>query len=175
MMFFALSFLVLGVAVHQIHFLTRRRKLKAQSWPETLAKVEPIDLAALKNVASMFLEPAKDQLRCEPNVIWQMLGGLEGVQRLKRNADAMLELAVYAERWNDDHGACVSELIRRDALRLTKAVQQIEWALVFHVGIVRAPFALLEMAGHYELIRRRLLGLYQESHAGLLPALSARI
>lgn len=175
MMFAVIALVASAVVAHQLFFLAKRRRLAARSWQDVLAKVEPIHLESLQDVASVFLDPDGHQLRFEPDTVWEMLGGFEGVERLKRNADAMLELAVYAERWNTDHGKCVSELIRRDAVNLTRAVQQVEMAMVFRVGTVRAPFALLELAGHYELIRRRLIGIYQVSHAGLLPALEARI
>ena len=175
MIFFVLLSSCLVVAVYQISFFVRRRRVVERSWEEILTSIEPVDIEALQDVASMFLTPAKNQLRYEPNVIWQMLGGLEGINRLRANAAALLDLAVYAERWNRDHGPCVSELIRRDAVNLNKAVNCIQLAVGLQFGNITAPFALMEAAAHYELIRRRLLGIYEDTHVALLPQLLERV
>ena len=77
--------------------------------------------------------------------MWDMVGGIEGIRRLKANAQVMLELAVFAESWNEEQGPIISEMIRRDAIRLNKAVVRIQLSLLFRVPFIRAPFHLQEL------------------------------
>ncbi len=168
----ALFFSIVGYLTYFGH---RRRSLSARSWEEMLATVQPIDLEGIRSIADCYLRPDGDQLRVEPDEMWRIVGGLEGIGRLKANARVMLELAVFAERWNWEQGPVIAEMIRRDALRLNKAVFRIELALIFRFGFVRSSFNLQEAASSYYLIRGRLLGLYRVTHIALLPHLEAAL
>ena len=167
--------MLVGVAGYQLRFVLRRRRLEARSWEEVLARVEPVNFEGLRTIAGCYLQPDKDQLRVEPSTMWEMVGGLEGIARLKSNAAVMLELAVFAERWNGDEGPVISEMMRRDAVRLKSAVTRVQLVFLFHLGFLRAPFYLQEASASYYLMRGRLMGLYQNSHIGLVPRLEAAI
>jgi hypothetical protein len=108
--------------------------------------------------------------------MWLMLGGSEGLHRMRDNARLMLLLAAHAQQWNFDEGVIVTERMRRDALRLRRAVRRIEIALAFHTVLrgsaTLVPFHLHEAASSYYLMRQRLLALYQTSHSGLYPRLA---
>ena len=167
--------LLIPVLVVQIRFALRKRSLASQTWDGVLSRVEEVNLAGLQEIADLYLKPGKDQLRIEPDDMWKTLGGLRGLQRLRSNADAMLTLAMFAERWNSENGRIVSEFMRRDAARLKKAVMRVEFSLVYGFGIVRAPFALQEAIATYILMRGRLLGLYGVAHVGRIPVLEAAL
>ena len=175
-MLFFIAVLVVGivVAAYQFGFLARRQKLITRSWDDIVAGIEHVNLEGIRDIADMFLNPTKDQLRLEPPVMWQMLGGLKGLHQMSRNAESMLELCVYAERW-DFQGPIISEMIRLDAVNLNKAVRSLELSMLYGFGKVRSHFAVMEAAAHYDLIRRRLLGQYEKSHMGRLPALQQRL
>ena len=163
------------VAVIQLRFVYRRRRLLNGSWQSILTRIEPLDVAGLKAVAECYLQPDKNQLRLEPTDMWRIVGGLEGVSRLRSNAEVMLDLAVYAERWNQGEGPVVSEMIRRDAVRLKQAVTRIQITFFLQIGLLRTPFHLQEAISSYCLIRSRLIGLYENAHVGLLPSLVATV
>jgi hypothetical protein len=167
--------LLVSVAVIQLRFAYRHRQLAKRSWRELLAQIEPVDIHGLRMIAECYLQPDKNQLRLEPTDMWTIVGGLDGISRLRSNAAAMLDLAVFAERWNQAEGPVVSEMIRRDAVRLKKAVTRIQLIIFFQLGFLRAPFHLQEAASSYYLIRSRLLGLYQNSHTGLSSRLAAAL
>ncbi len=172
MYFIAASLLVVVVLAPQFNFLTRRKKQSQKTWEELLSSVEQLNLEGLREIADVFLNPTKDQLRLEPPVMWSLLGGIKGLQKMHRNADIMLQLCVYAERWDAD-GPVVSEMIRLDAINLNKALRRVEFAAVLGLGHLRGHFALMELAAHYELIRRRLLGQYEKTHIARLAVLQA--
>jgi hypothetical protein len=169
-----LSILSTGVG-YMAYVAYRRRKFAARSLEDILVNLQPVNLDGLRSIADCYLHPGKDQLRIEPNEMWEIVGGLKGIEQLKQNARIMLDLAVFAERWNWEQGPVISEMIRRDATRLNRAVIRLELAFVFHLGFVRAPFHLQEATSSYYLIRGRLLGLYQMSHIALVPQLEAAL
>jgi hypothetical protein len=96
---------------------------------------------------------------------------------MRANADLMLALAAHASHWNYEGATIVSERMRRDALRLQRAVLRIEVGFLPFAGLrqfyIRTPFQIQEAAAAYYLMRQRLLALYGSSHSGRLPALAA--
>ena len=159
----------------QVRFMLRKQKLAEQTWDGVLSRVEQINLAGLQEIAAVYLNPSEDQLRIEPNEMWKTVGGLRGLRHLRSNADAMLTLAMFAERWHSTDGRVVSEFMRRDAVRLKKAITRVEFSLLYGFGIVRAPFALQEAIATYILMRGRLLGLYGVAHIARIPGLEAAL
>ena len=175
MLFLVAALLVTAIVLApQAGFFTRRKKLAERGWEEVIASVEQVNVEGIRTIAEMFLNPTTDQLRLEPSVMWGMLGGFKGLHRMHKNAELMLELCVYAERW-DYQGPVISEMIRLDAMNLNKALRRVELAFVYNLGHLRGHFAIMEMAAHYELIRRRLLRQYEKSHIARLPLLQAQL
>ncbi len=164
---------LLAVLVVQVQFAYRRRKLCAQSWDSILTRIEKVDFRGLREIADWYREPHQDWQGIDPLDMWTRLGGLTGLQKMRQNSRTMLQLAMYAERWNTENGRMVSELIRRDAMRLKKATMKIELAMLNPYGMVQAASSLQEAISSYCLMRERLVGLYQIAQAGLTPQLEA--
>ena len=153
----------------------KRRSLMAQSWESILARVECVDLQNIWRVAECYLNPDRNQLRIETDEMWRLLGGLDGINRLHKNANAMLDLAIYAQRWNDSEGPVIAEMIRRDAVRVRRSVTRFQLTYVLGLGFIKAPFYLQEAAAAYYLMRGRLMGVYHNGHVGLIPQLEAAL
>jgi hypothetical protein len=141
-----------------------------------VSQLKRIEFERITSVARDYLEPRQGQISLEPAEMWLMLGGREGLRRMRENAKLMLLLAAHTQQWNFDEGVIVTERMRRDALRLYHAIRRIEFALAFHFVVRRSanliPFHLHEAASSYYLMRQRLMALYQTSHAGLYPRLA---
>ncbi|GAA3751781.1 hypothetical protein [Terriglobus aquaticus] len=175
MLFFCLALAVsLAFAIPQLAFMVRRRKLLQRDWKDVVASIEPVNLGGIKAIAEMYLSPTKDQLRIEPPVMWELLGGIAGVRKLSKNADAILELCVLAEQW-DHNGKLISELIRADIVDLKRALARIELATLHGYADARGHFALMQIASAYNLMRLRLLGQYEKSHVARLQTLHGRL
>lgn len=159
----------------QVQFTYRKRKLLAQSWDSILSRMEEVNLPGLREVADCYFKPGKDQLKIEPIEMWIVVGGVTGLEKMRRNAETMLQLAVYAERWNSWNGRVVSEMIRRDAMHLKKAATKIELAMFHPFGMANAAFSLQQAISSYCLMRERLIGFYEVAHVGLIPRLKAAL
>ncbi len=168
----ALLLLFVGAFGYQGWVLYRRRLLESRSWEDLIASLRKIDINPLLEITENYLHPGANQLRIEPWAMWKAVGGITGVGRLWENADVMLDLARFAERWNDANGRVISEMMRRDATRVRKALFRVQMGFLLQRGMVRSPFQLQEAISSYCLMRGRLLGMYQDSHVGRLQVLS---
>lgn len=169
---FCIVTLVIGI---QLRFAKRKQELEVLSWEDLLSQLQHTNILGLREIADCYLHPNEQQLRIEPGSMWKTVGGLEGIKKLNANCDVMLKLAIYAERWNDLNGRVISEIMRRDALRIKSATLQIEAAMLSRHGLVYLGLELQEAISSYCLMRARLLGMYGQCHAGLLPRLEAAI
>lgn len=176
-----LVYLLLGLVVAILLAAAIKTQVSAlrvdrRSWQELVSGIKQIEVERITSVARDYLEPKEGQISLEPADMWLMLGGREGLRRMRENARVMLLLAAYAQQWNFDESIIVTERMRRDAVHLRRAIRRIEIALTFH-KVMRGsatliPFHLHEAASAYYLMRQRLLALYQTSHAGLYPRLA---
>src|ERR1700740_2547472 len=98
-----------------IYAHARSRKLLAKDWQSLVTSIEPMHMRGLEMVALDHLEPQKNQLRLEPDEIWGLVGGKEGLRRMEHNADLMIALAAYVRNWNHDQAIILPERIRHDS------------------------------------------------------------
>jgi hypothetical protein len=167
-----IGLLLLGIVGIQLRFFLRRRAQQRTTWNMLLARIEPLNFSDLEKIAKAYLDPRGNQLELQPQAMWRLLGGTDGLPRLRRNAQVMLDLAVFVQRWNFEDATVVAEIMRRDAARLQKAITQIEMAMLLRRQSLRIPFYIHEASAAYYLMRQRLLALYETSHVGLLPRLT---
>jgi len=160
---------LLGGLVYQ-HTVTNR--LHRCDWNDLLTQLQPVPTAPVSRVADEYLNPQPNQLATEPIDIWEALGGLDGMRRMRKNARILIGLAAYAERWNYTEGVIVAERMRRDALQLRRATFHIALRTALGADRLRVPFYMHEAAVAYHLMTQRLLVLYQTSHIGLYPRLA---
>jgi len=155
------------------------RKRSQREWHDLVARLQPVDFAGVSTVALDYLTPRRGQIDIEPDKIWESLGGYEGLKKMRENAEIMLDLAAYAQRWNFDEAVIVTERMRHDAASLRRAIRRVEWGLM-PLRIMRhfrltLPLHAQEASSAYYLMRQRLLSLYETSHECRLPALAASL
>jgi len=170
-----LGFLALSYALYRARFYNQRRKLLRRSWDDLLASIQSVNNHGISTVALAYLNPTSEQLRMQPFEMWALVGRQEGLDALNANAQAMLDLALYAAQWDHVEGRIVGEMMRRDAVRLRQATRQIRMAVLNEKAEKFAAFELQEAAAAYHLMRHRLHGLYKASNATLYPAIAGAI
>jgi hypothetical protein len=163
---------VASYGVVQCRFYLRRRRLARTSVQELVNRIQPVNLDVITEIAANFLNPLETQFRLEPPAMWLEMGEGDGLKTLIANADAILDLAAIASRWDRIEGRIVAEMIRRDGVRLKRAAWKLRLELHFGFNRVSAPFQLQEAAAAYYLMRARLLELYEASHASIYPRLA---
>jgi hypothetical protein len=162
---------VLSVFVITIQSHLRMYRMRSATWEDLLAKIQEVPRQGLEIVALDNLHPKVNQLQLEPPDMWQLLGGINGLQRMNENAKVLIALAAYVQRWNYVEAVIVAERMRRDAVHLKRAVLHIRLEMLLHSKWLRVPFYVHEAATSYYLMTQRLFALYESNHAGLLPRL----
>ena len=167
------AFLILAGTLLHAHL--KQRRLASLEWNDLLERLGPVATEGVTAIALEYLHPAKGQLRLETDDLWTLVGGVAGLAQMRENADTLIALAGYAQQWNFHESVIVAQRMRQDALTLRKATFKIAVGLFLHYGRARGPFYVQEAASAYYLMRARLLALYESSHAGRYPALSAAV
>ncbi len=147
-------------------------RLQSVTWDDLLSRMEPMHARGLEIVALDNLQPKANQLQLEPEHLWGLIGGTEGLKRMRKNADLLIALAAHVQRWNFEEGVIVTERMRHDAVQLKRAIFRIRLDMMIRRSQLRVPFYIHQAASSYYLMTRRLLALYETSHAGLLPRLA---
>jgi len=183
-MTFALPYLVFGAllcgfATAVIADWRSSRKMALLDWHDLVAGLHRLDMVELSAVAMDYLAPRRGQIDLEPKEIWEFLGGYEGLKRMRENAEIMLALAAYAQRWNFEEAVIVTERMRLDAASLRRAIRRVELGMI-PVSLLRhfrltLPLHAQEASSAYYLMRQRLLALYETSHVSRYPTLASAL
>jgi hypothetical protein len=175
--YLVLAAVLLGLVVGGIYSQRKAVRRGDRDWEDILSRIRKLDTPGVTTVALDYLNPPQDQTAIQPRELWKLVGAYDGLRTMRANAELMLALAAHASHWNYEEATIVAERMRRDALRLRRAVLRIEVGFlpfaVLRQFYIRTPFQIQEAAAAYYLMRQRLLALYASSHSGRLPALAA--
>lgn len=169
--FLLISFLVL-LAAGLVYSQISASRLRSITWEDLLSRMQPMHSRGLEIVALDNLQPRANQLQLEPEHLWGLIGGKEGLRRMRTNVDLLIALAAYVQRWNFEEGVIVTERMRHDAVQLKRAILRLRFEMIVRRSQLHTPFYIHQAASAYYLMTRRLLALYETSHAGLLPRLA---
>src|ERR1700735_5137382 len=101
-------------------------KLRSVTWECLIAKILPVTSSSgIVVVAMDNLQPGSNQIELEPEDMWRMLGGVDGLATMQRNAETLIALAAYVQRWNYTEATVVAERMRRDAMQLKRAIRKV--------------------------------------------------
>lgn len=153
-----------------------KSKRSSATWEELVAQLSPLGRVGIKEVASDFLVPdsrrvdPSNDLALGPEDIWDLIGGVEGIELMERNARVLIALAYYMQRWNSE-AMTVSEQLRLDAIEISRQLRLLKALLKKGRCEPRGPVHMQRATAAYYLMTRRLLALCQASQSGLLPSL----
>ena len=89
------------------------------------------------------------------------------------NAEVLIALTDYAQRWDRRESLIVLERMQRDGVTLRRAVFRLSLGAAFRYDRLGGPFHVQEAASAYFLMRARVFALYQTTHAGRFPRLAS--
>jgi hypothetical protein len=173
LIFVAIAVFVVGIVAALVYSHTTAHKLRSANWETLASSIEPIHARGLEMVAMDHMQPQAGQLRLEPDEIWALVGGIEGLKRMRRNANRMIALAAYVQRWNFDEAVIISERIRQDSILMKRALFRLEIEMYLRSTPIRAPFHIHQAASSYYLMSQRLLALYKTNQYVLYPRLAS--
>jgi hypothetical protein len=172
-------FLTVLVAVAGYCYRLRRRSSQV-GWEELLARLTWIDREAIAEVASDLageagneddgpdhLEPAE---HLEPLQLWNLVGGMKGLEVLEANSKILIDLACYLQQRYPE-ALPIAEQLRLDGRALQWHVGRLKGAAKTGNLEVSFPYYAQRAVATYYLMTRRLLGLYEAVNFSMLPEL----
>lgn len=169
-----------ALVVLVIIYSRRIRRVRAGTWEELLRRLIIIDRYGVERIAKGSLDvdgrdrEGQPRRRLEADEIWQLVGGLRGLEALLHNSRVLVDIAAYLQAWYPEARAAAEEL--------RQSAREIEW----HVTRLQegekngsldswfAAYARQSIATYY-LMTRRLLSLCQSGNAELFSDLQRAI
>jgi hypothetical protein len=174
---FLAGVLIAVILVVVIRYALRLRASTKTEWEDLLERLIAIDREGVDTVALDAIEPSgqrrsdKFARELDPNVIWKLLGELDGVKRLESNSRVLIEMAAYLQRSHPE-AAAVAEELRLHAKELELLVGRLRMAddqgsLEFHIPTYAQNAAIV-----YYLMEQRLQALCQQTNMRTFRTLS---
>src|SRR5260370_28222593 len=166
---FLAGVLIAVILVIGVRYALRLRASTKTEWEALLKSLIAINRDGVDTVALDAIESSgqrrTDRLarELEPEQIWKLLGGLDGVKRLESNSRVLVEMAAYLHRSHPE-AAAVAEELRLHAKELELQVSRLRMAdeqgsLEFHI-----PTYAQNAAIAYYLMKQRLQALWHQKN-----------
>jgi hypothetical protein len=170
---FGVFALILILASVAWHFVLRARRSLRLSWESIVQRLVWVDPKIVSKIALDLdnapgqPEGTSDQEGLDPSRIWDMIGGLEGLEKLKNNSQVLIDLAAHLQRWYPD-ALVVAEDLRLNARELEWHVGRLEGAA--HTGNLEIsfPFYAQRAVATYYRMTQQLLALYEQKNLSML-------
>jgi hypothetical protein len=158
------------------YYYSRHRQSPQASWEELVKKLISIDRNTIALVALDLVDEAGEPRRpayganLEPAQLWNLIGGLKGLELLEKNSDVLIDLAYYLQQWYPE-ALVIAEQLRLDARELKWHVGRLKGAAQTGNLQISFPFYAQRAVVSYYLMTRRLLDLYQAVNFSMLAQL----
>lgn len=158
------------------YFYFRSRKARAANWEDLFVKLAWIDRDNIAQVALDLVDvngqPKMDEdaASLEPSQLWNLIGGLDGLEVLERNSEVLIDLAFYVQQWYPE-ALPIAERLRMDARELKWHVARLRGAAEKGNLQISFPFYAQRAVVKYYVMTRRLLSLYEAANLSTLADL----
>jgi hypothetical protein len=149
--------ILVGIAIYSF---VRSRRVAGNDWMTLLGRLRKLDRDKVAAVALDLLDEQDVQPQLDPALIYDMVGGMNGLDALQQNCDVLIDLATYVQRWYPE------------ALELAEELRVNSRAIKWHIGRLRGasqtghlheqfPEYAQRAVATYYLMTRSLLVLYE--------------
>jgi hypothetical protein len=170
---------VLALAGTAFYFLRRAHQASKSTWASILARLAPVDNGNIAIVALDLIDEeghprAGGVPELEPDAIWDLLGGLDGLKTLGANCDVLIDLAAYVQLWYPE-ALVVAEQLRLNAREIKWHIERLQGAS--QTGNLKSSFPdyAQRAAATYYLMTRHVLDLYAAANIPGLNDLQAAL
>ena len=144
----AVAVLALGLVGITAYYVLRARRSSRNAWMVLMGRLRHIDRDKFAAVALDLLEEREAPSQLDPDVIFDMVDGMNGLTALEENCDVLIDLATYVQKWYPD----VLQL--GEELRLN--AREIKW----HIGRLRAASATGHLRDQFPQYAQRAVATY---------------
>jgi hypothetical protein len=178
----SLYFLVaIGIVFSVLIFIAgysyrRSRQSSPAGFEDLFAQLTWIDRKNIAQVALDLVDPSgrpkadEAAATMEPSQLWNLIGGLNGLETLERNSEVLIALAFYVQQWYPE-ALPIAERLRLDARQLKWHVARLRGAAQKGNLQISFPFYGQRAVVTYYLMTRRVLELYEAANFSMLADL----
>jgi hypothetical protein len=170
----AAIFLAVLIAIAGRDYYARRSP--EESWESLMRRLISVDRASVTKIALDFIEEPEQSGRdhsgteVEPSDIFELIGGLKGIEVLEKNSQVLIDLACYLQR-SYPEALIIAEQLRRSAREIESHVGRLRGAAQNGNLEVNFPFYGQRAIATYYLMTRLLLNLYEQGNVPMLADL----
>jgi len=178
--FIAMIVLVAGMVAAAFWYIRKARRRDAATWDSLIARLEPIDRRAVAAIAlDLFDESGTRRSGTEadlldPSEVWDMIGGLTGLEAMDRNCAVLIDIAAHVQRWYPE-AVVVAEQLRLNAREVQFHLGRLKGAVrTGNLHTAFADYAQRAVATYYRMTRS-VLALCEHAEAPGRAALEQAI
>ena len=156
------GFFLTALIAIAVRFSLRTRRSSQATWEQLLGRLAHLDREKIAAIALDTIgDSSHETFMLEPEAIWEMLGGMDGLDRLEKNCQVLIDLATYVQRWHPE-ALVVAEQLRLNAREIEWHVGRLKGAAqAGHLQTAFASYAQRAVATYY-LMTRHVLELYEQ-------------
>ncbi len=167
----AVSLLLLALCRAEI----KKLRLATKTWEELVRELKPvrtegITLAALECSNASGWQPGID-----PDELWTMIGGWDGLKQMQTNTEVLVALASQVKAWNLGGSTLVAERMQSEAIDMGRTARRLKIGRTCGYGKKHTAVYVQETACAYYRMSERLLTLYETSPSRRYGQLTAAI
>ena len=169
-------FLALLVSV-AIYYLLRMRKASTATWSSLMGRLVAVDRNRIAIVALDLVDETGQPREggdpeIEPDSLWDLVGGMDGLEALEKNCEVLIDLAFYVQRWHPE-ALVVTEQLRLNAREIQWHVARLKGAAQTGNLASSFPQYAQRAVATYYLMTRHLLELYERGNLSEFTQLQA--
>ena len=155
------------------YYYWRHRRSSPATFEALFAQLKWIDR---NNIAQVALDLSRQPMAgeadatLEPSQLWNLIGGLDGLELMERNSEVLIALAFYVQQWYPE-ALPVAERLRLDARELKFHVERLRGAAQKGNLQISFPFYAQRAVVTYYRMTRRVLELYEAANFSMLTDL----
>jgi hypothetical protein len=154
----------------------RARRSPEESWDSLMRRLISVDRASVAKIALDLIEEPGQSARddsgfeLEPSEIFQLIGGLKGLEVLEKNSQVLIDMASYLQR-SYPEALIIAEKLRQSAREIESHVGRLRGAAQNGNLEVSFPFYGQRVIATYYLMTRQLLNLFEQGNLPMLADL----
>jgi hypothetical protein len=158
------------------YYYWRNRRSSPATFQDLFAQLRRTDRNNIAEVALDMVDPSGRPkgggaaATMEPAKLWNLIGGLDGLEILERNSEVLISLAFYLQKFYPE-ALPVAERLRLDARELKWHIARLRGAAQKGNLQISFPFYAQRAVVTYYLMTRRVLKLYEAANFSMLTEL----